>query len=83
MRNIIKKCFAIDPTCHPVNNVDWSMDETPALIAGQQRIPRWWLQVNEKRKLLKGLVASSLDSSEKETGRQEKKKRKIDHAKEA
>ena len=29
------------------------------------------------------LVASSLDSSEEENGRQEEKKRKIDHAKEA
>ena len=36
-----------------------------------------------KRKLDDELVASSLDSSEEENGRQEKKKRKIDHAKKA
>ena len=35
-----------------------------------------------KRKLDNELVASSLDSSEEENGRQEEKKRKIDHAKE-
>ena len=36
-----------------------------------------------KRKLDNALVASSLDSSEEENGRQEEKKRKIDHAREA
>lgn len=87
MRNIIKNALR---SAQPANQPAMStgLDETPALIARQTKYstlmtPSQRKAEAVKRKLDNELVASSLESSEEENGRQEEKKRKIDHAKEA
>ena len=87
MRNIIKNAL---PSAQPANQPTMStgLDKTPALIARKTKFSTLMTPSQQKaeavkRKLDNELVASSLDSSEEENGRQEEKKRKIDHAKEA
>ena len=86
MRNIIKYALR---SAQPANQPTMStgLDETPALIARQTKYstlmtPSQRKAEAVKRKLDNELVASSLESSEEENGRQEEKKRKIE-AKEA
>ena len=60
--------------------------ETPVLITRHTKYSTLMTSSQRKaeavkRKLDKELVASSLDTSEEENGRQEEKKRKIDHEK--
>ena len=87
MRNIIKNALRLaQPATEPT--ISTGLHETPALIARQTKYstlmtPSQRKTEAVKRKLDDELVVSSLDGSEEENGRQEKKKRKIDHAKEA
>ena len=86
MRNIIKNALrSAEPATQPTTST--GLDETPALIGRQTKYsklmtPRQRKAEAVKRKLDNELVDLSLDSSEGENGKQEKK-RKIDHAREA
>ena len=86
MRNIIKNALrSAQPATQPTTST--GLDETPALIGRQTKYsklmtPRQRKAEAVKRKLDNELVDLSLDSSEEENGKQEKK-RKIDHAREA
>ena len=87
MRNIIKNALR---SAQPANQPTMStgLDETPASIARQTKYstlmnPSQRKAEPVKRKLDNELIALSLDTSEEENGRQEEKKRKTDHAKEA
>ena len=87
MRNIIKNALrSAQPATKPTMST--CLDKTPALIARQTKYSTLMTPSQRKteafkRKLDNELVISSLDSSEEENGRQEEKKRKIDHAKES
>ena len=87
MRNIIKNALrSAQAATQPTTST--GLDETPALIGRQTKYstlmtPRQRKAEAVKRKLDNELVELSLDSSEEENGKQEEKKRKIDHAKEA
>ena len=85
MRNIIKNALrSAQPATQPTTST--GLDETPALIGRQTKYstlvtPRQRKAEAVKRKLDNELADLSLDSSEEENGKQEKK-RKIDHARE-
>ena len=87
MPNIIKNALlSAQPATQPTTST--GLDETPALIGRQTKYstlmtPRQRKPEAVKRKLDNELVDLTPDSSEEENGKQEKKKRKIDHAKEA
>ena len=87
MRNIIKNALrSAQPATQPTTST--GLDETPALIGRQTKYsklmtPRQRKAEAVKSKLDNELVDLSLDSSEEENGKQEEKKQKIDHAKEA
>ena len=87
MRNIIKIALR---SAQPANQPTMStgLDKTPASIARQTKYstlmnPSQRKAEAVKRKLDNELIASSLDTCEEENDRQEEKKRKIGHAKEA
>ena len=86
MRNIIKNALrSAQPATQPTTST--GLDETPALIGRQTKYSTLMTPRKRKAEAVKGkleneLVDVSLDSSEEENGKQEKK-RKIDHAREA
>ena len=87
MRNIIKNALrSAQPATQPTTST--GLDETPALLGRQTKYstrmtPRQRKAEAVKSKLDNELVDLSLDSSEEENGKQEEKKREIDHAKES
>ena len=87
MRNIIKNALrSAQPATQPTTST--GLDETPALIGRQTKYatlmtPRQRKAEAVNSKLDNELVDLSLDSSEEENGKQEEKKREIDHAKES
>ena len=83
MRNIIKNALRLPQPTAIQAATSRGVKETSTLIASRTMTPSQRRAEAVKRKLDNEFAASSSDSAEEGSGREKKKKRKIDHAKEA